>query len=164
MGSITTPEGFSTKDLIEEWRKTCERIYKRAITLVSSPGYGNGVTVVITDSRCNQHLTTPGCFERAIRLPAAIRGAKNAGAGTDTNVLLVYQITERYLDVAEKKILPKAHKESYLMRLKSKISALPPDARGVPLTDDSDGEGGEDTRKYELSFRSFATVSTHIPL
>ena len=31
--------------------------------------------------------------------------------------------------------------------MKQKISALPSDVRGVPLTDDSEGEGGEDTCK-----------------
>lgn len=103
IGSIATPMDFSAKELVFEWRKACEKIYKHAIGLLSSPGFGNGVTVVITDSRCNQHLTTSGCFERPIRLPAAIRGAKKAGAGADVNLPLIYHITETYLDIAEKK-------------------------------------------------------------
>lgn len=109
---------------------------------------GNGVTTVITDSRCNQHITASGSFERAVRLPAAIKGAKNAGAGSKTGIPLVTKIEDKFMDLAEEKIMPKAHKASYLKRIKDKIAALPQDARGLPLTDDSDGEGGEDTSKY----------------
>ena len=111
---------------------------------------GNGVTAVITDFRCNQHITASGSFERAVRLPAAIKGAKNAGAGSP-RIPLVTKIEEKYMDLAEEKILPKAHNGSYLKRIKDKIAALPPDAKGVPLTDDSDGEGGEDTSKHHLT-------------
>lgn len=85
-----------------------------------------------------------------MRIPAAIRGAKRAGAGADVNVPLIYYVNESYLNVAEKNILPRVHKESYLKRLKSRISSISPDARGVPLTDDSEGEGGSDTRKFRL--------------
>jgi len=139
------PKNINCRNLTLEWRKTCERIFKRAIAKFSVSGFGNGVTVVLTDSRCNQHLTATGSFERAVRLPAAIRGAKQAGAGSREGVKLVTQVDEKYMELAEKKILPKAHKASYLKRIKAKIAALPPDAKGAPLTDDSEGEGGEDT-------------------
>ena len=119
---------------------------------------GNGVTAVLTDSRCNQHITARGSFERAVRLPAAIRGAKNAGAGTKQSMPLVTKIDESYMELAEQKIIPMVHKASYLRRLKDKIAALPQDAKGVPLTDDSDGEGGEDTSKCIYIFVSF-TIS-----
>lgn len=95
--------------------------------------------------RCNEHLTASGSFERAVRLPAAIRGAKMAGAGKDPNIVLAAQVKDKYLNLAENVVLSKAHKLSYLKRIKSKVAALPIDARGAPLTDDSDGEGGEDT-------------------
>jgi hypothetical protein len=111
---------------------------------------GNGVTAVLTDSRCNQHITAKGSFERAVRLPAAIRGAKNAGAGAKQSMPLVTKIEESYMELAEEKIIPMAHKASYLRRLKTKIAALPQDVKGAPLTDDSDGEGGEDTSEYAL--------------
>lgn len=150
ISSIVTPHGQIASALVNEWRKACERIYRRAVSLLSSPGYGNGVTVVITDSRCNQHITSSGCFERPMRIPAAIRGAKRAGAGADVNLPLIYYVTESYLSIAEKQVLPRAHKESYLKRLKLKISSLSPDLRGIPLTDDSDGEGGSDTRKLRI--------------
>ena len=83
-------------------------------------------------------------FERPVRIPAAIKGAKLAGAGTDPNVLLVTQVEDPYLELAEK-VIPKAHKMTYIKRLKSKIAAIAPNETGMPLTDDSDGEGGEDT-------------------
>lgn len=150
ISSVATPHGPSSSRLVIEWRKACERIYRHSVGLLSSPGFGNGVTAIVTDSRCNQHITSSGCFERPMRIPAAIRGAKRAGAGADVNVPLIYYVNESYLNVAEKNILPRVHKESYLKRLKSRISSISPDARGVPLTDDSEGEGGSDTRKFRL--------------
>ena len=114
---------------------------------MATPSSGNGVTSVITDSRCNQHLTAVGSYERAVRVPAAIRGAKMAGAGSDENLPLITQVDDKYMDLAERKFLPMTHKSTYLKRMKRKIAALPPDARGAPLTDDSEGEGGEDTGK-----------------
>ena len=142
------PKDYNRRNLILEWRKACERIYKKATIKMGNAGVGNGVTAIITDSRCNQHLTANGSFERAVRLPAAIRGAKKAGAGTNENMPLITKVDEFYMELAEKKILPKAHKAEYLKRMKDKIAALPPDAKGVPLTDDSEGEGGEDTSKF----------------
>lgn len=137
---------------MQEWRKTCERVYKRAAIGLSSNGFGDGVTAIITDSRCNQHITSSGSFERAVRLPAAIRGAKKAGAGSSKNMPLIYTVDDHYIELAEKFVLPKAHKASYLKRLKNKIANMPADAKGVPLTDDSDGEGGQDTMGSRGSF------------
>ena len=115
---------------------------------------GNGVTAVLTDSRCNQHITAKGSFERAVRLPAAIRAAKNAGAGSKTSMPIITRIDESYMKIAEQNVIPMAHKASYLRRLKNKIASLPQDAKGVPLTDDSDGEGGEDTSKFYIPISS----------
>ena len=146
------PKIRDRKTVLKEWSKTCERVYKRASVEFSVEGLGNGVTAVITDSRCNQHITASGSFERAVRLPAAISGAKKAGAGARKNFPLIDTVEESYVEVAEKTVLPKAHKQSYLKRLKNKIAALPSDAKGVPLTDDSDGDGGEDTMGSRGSF------------
>ena len=141
-----------------EWRKACERIFKRALVRMGHINAGNGTTAIITDARCNQHITSKGSFERAVRLPAAIRGAKNAGAGAKPSMPLITKIEDAYMKVAEQKIIPMAHKGSYLRRLKNKIAALKPDAKGEPLTDDSDGEGGEDTSK-SLNFFMFLITS-----
>ena len=139
------PPGVSKKVVVAEWRKACERIYKRAVGKFSSRGIGNNVTSVVTDSRCNEHITQSGSVERPVRIPVAIKGAKRAGAGTDPNVLLLTQVEDSYMVTAEDVVLPKAHKMSYIKRLKTKISSIAPNQTGVPLTDDSDGEGGEDT-------------------
>lgn len=132
-------------ELIVEWRKTCERIYKCGISDLKVTGLGNGVTVVITDSRCNQHLTAVGSFERPVRIPAAIKGAKLAGCGSSEYFKFNTKVDDKYIDIAERKILPHAHQAKYLKRMKTKIAALPSNVRGHPLTDDSEGEGGEDT-------------------
>lgn len=145
LASNKIPFSVNVRNVALEWRKACERIYKRASIKFSSAGFGNSVTSVITDSRCNQHLTANGSFERAVRIPAAIRGAKMAGIGSSEKLQLLTKVEDKYMELAESKILPKAHKTSYLKRMKAKIAALPPDAKGAPLTDDSDGEGGEDT-------------------
>jgi acetoin utilization deacetylase AcuC-like enzyme len=141
----TITPGVSRKVIIVEWRKACERVYKRALRKFSSQGIGNSVTSVVTDSRCHEHLTLSGSVERPVRIPVAIKGARRAGAGTDPNVLLLTHVEDSYLITAEDVVLPKAHKMSYIKRLKTKISSIAPDQIGVPLTDDSDGEGGEDT-------------------
>ena len=152
--SITLPPTFNRQKVLIEWRKACERIYKRAVVRLGHMESGNGVTAVLTDSRCNSHITANGSFERAVRLPAAIRGAKNAGVGSEPALPLITKIEDEYLNLAEAKILPMAHKISYLKRMKTKITSLPQDAKGVPLTDDSEGEGGEDTSKFFLSLTS----------
>lgn len=92
-------------------------------------------------------MTAAGSFERAVRLPAAIKGAKNAGAGKSKNIPLITQVNQSYMEIAENKVVPRAHKAPYLKRIKARVSELPPDAKGAPLTDDSEGEGGEDTSK-----------------
>lgn len=139
------PPGVSRETMVLEWRRACERVYKRAVAKLSSQGVGNGVTCVITDSRCNGHITQSGSFERPVRLPAAIKAARRAGAGKDPNVLLISQVEDPYLDTAENVVIPKAHTMSYIKRLKAKVASIPPSETGVPLTDDSDGEGGDDT-------------------
>eukprot|EP00550_Attheya_septentrionalis_P002697 CAMPEP_0198291514 /NCGR_PEP_ID=MMETSP1449-20131203/9020_1 /TAXON_ID=420275 /ORGANISM="Attheya septentrionalis, Strain CCMP2084" /LENGTH=1292 /DNA_ID=CAMNT_0043990167 /DNA_START=337 /DNA_END=4215 /DNA_ORIENTATION=+ len=136
---------INIREIIFIWRKSLENIYKRVIDKFSTPCFGNKVTTLLSDSRCNEHITADGSFERAVRLPAAIRGAKQAGFGSSPNLPLITKVDDHYMKLAEDIILPKAHKTSYLKRMKSKILALPSDAKGVPLTDDSEGEGGEDT-------------------
>eukprot|EP00978_Attheya_sp_CCMP212_P030461 scaffold112084_cov63-Attheya_sp.AAC.4 len=136
---------INIREIIFIWRKSLENIYKRVIDKFSTPCFGNKVTTLLSDSRCNEHITADGSFERAVRLPAAIRGAKQAGFGSSPNLPLITKVDEHYMKLAEDIILPKAHKTSYLKRMKTKILALPSDVKGVPLTDDSEGEGGEDT-------------------
>lgn len=153
--SIAIPATYDKDKIVREWRKACERIFKRAIVRLGHVDAGNRVTAVLTDSRCNEHITASGSFERAVRLPAAVKGAKNAGAGSSASIPIITKIEDNYLSLVEDRILPMAHKGSYLKRMKKKISALARDAKGVPLTDDSDGEGGEDTSKFPASLLYF---------
>ena len=97
---------------------------------------------MITDSRCNLHLTSTECFERAVRLPAALKGARQAKG----NIRIINTVGDKYLDVAENDVIARAHKMSYIQRIKKRCMAATGD-NVVALTDDSDGNGGEDTSK-----------------
>lgn len=125
----------------------CERVYKYITHAFSSSGYGNGVSVVLTDYRCNQHVTSCGCFERSVRLPAALKAARDVGAGSKENCQLVTTVEKSYLDTVENKVLMMAHSAAYLRRMKSRCSQIRGDDV-VFLTEDSDGNGGEDTSKH----------------
>jgi hypothetical protein len=116
----------------------------------SSSGYGNGVSFVLSDYRCNQHVTSCGCFERTVRLPAALKAARDVGAGKDERVQLRTTVEKIYVDTAENKVLMKAHSTSYLRRMKARCAQIQGDDI-VYLTEDSDGNGGEDTSKISRS-------------
>lgn len=58
---------------------------------------------------------------------------------------MITTVEDHYLEIAEEAIIPKAHQASYLKRLKSRIASIPADETGVPLSEDSEGEGGDDT-------------------
>lgn len=130
-----------------EWRKLCERIYKYITVVFSTKGVGNKVSYVMTDSLCNQHLTSNGCFERAVRLPAAIKAAKEVGAGKTERLHLMTSVKPSYMEMAEAKVIRRAHTKSYLQRIKKRCMAIADDATIASLTEDSEGNGGEDTSK-----------------
>ncbi|CAB9516784.1 Type-2 histone deacetylase 2 [Seminavis robusta] len=131
--------------VLSEWRRVCERVYKYITHAFSSGGYGNGVSAVLTDFRCNQHVTSCGCFERTVRLPAALKAARDVGAGKKESIQLVTSVEKSFLDTVENKVLMMAHSASYLRRMKSRCSQIRGDD-AVYLTEDSDGNGGEDTK------------------
>ena len=143
--------------ILIDWRRACERLYQMASAKYSSRGFGSGVTTVLTDIRCNGHITADDSFERSVRLPAAIKGARLAGAGS-VDFPLLSQVDDTYYDYAEKSILPKAHNATYLRKMKSKIAAIPLNITGFPLTDDSEEEtGGDDTKGSRGSFVAAVT-------
>lgn len=134
--------------IFKEWRRAAERIYSFMINLFSDgKRLGNGMSSVITDSLCNGHQTANGCFERNVRLPAALKGAKMAGAGKVESIRLITAVPEQYFNLAEGEILPKAHSREYLKRMKSRCANARTDDEVLMLTEDSDGNGGEDTGK-----------------
>jgi acetoin utilization deacetylase AcuC-like enzyme len=111
---------------------------------------------VVTDFLCNLHLTSHECFERAVRLPAALKGAKEAGAGKSERIHLMTAVKEKYLEMAEKEVIRRAHSKSYLQRMKKKCMSVSQEGEVVALTEDSDGNGGEDT---STSFRIYLAVN-----
>ena len=123
---------------VKDWRRCCERIFKHINAGLGS----NGKSWVITDSRCNLHLTSSECVERAVRLPAALKGIRQARG----NIEITNSIEDAYLNRAENDVIVRAHSMSYIQKIKKRCMAAPED-QVVALTDDSDGNGGEDTSK-----------------
>ena len=87
-------------------------------------------------------------MERTVRLPAALKGARLAGAGSRDNVQLALSVGDEYMELAENKVIGMAHSNSYLKRMRSKCAAINHGTSGIPLTEDSDCEGGEDTSTF----------------
>ena len=136
------------ESIIFDWRRGMEDVfgYVRRCYSDEAGGVGTGVTSVLTDKRCRGHLTSSGSMERSVRLPAALRGAKNAGAGVKSTFKIHDTVEDPWVDLAVEKILPMIHEKRYVQRLSQKIREIADDnERGIPLTDDSDGWGGEDT-------------------
>lgn len=148
------PVGINAKTLLTEWRRACENVFKHASIQFSCSRFGNSVTFVISDSRCNEHITSNGCVERPVRLPAALKGARQAGASAEEKVEFLLSVGDEYMTLAEQKVIGQAHSSVYLKRMRLKCAAIEPGVRGVPLTDDSNNEGGEDTSTFTwvLSF------------
>ena len=70
-----------------------------------------------------------------------------AGAGRAEGTRLIHCVPKDYVDLVERKLLAKAHDSRYLKRMKSRCEGAKRDDEVLVLTDGSDGEGGEDTRK-----------------
>lgn len=152
--------------VLAQWREIAEKIYKYILRVFSdSKTSGPGFSLVITDPRCNSHRTTGGSFERPVRLPAALKGAKIAGVGTDERVHLLTSVPNSYIELVESKLLVKAHCSTYLKRMKTRCAAARVDDDVLVLTDNTDGEGGEDTRKLKmmpmLTFWAFIILILH---
>lgn len=99
---------------------------------------------MITDSRCNLHLTSSECFERPVRLPVAMKAVRQVAG----NIEIIDSVNDKYLELAENDIILRAHKKSYIQRFKKRCSAAAQNDI-VSLTEDSDGNGGEDTSKSD---------------
>lgn len=140
----------NTKVLLTEWRKACEKMYTLASARFSGPNFGNARTFVISDSRCNEHITSNGCVERPVRLPAALKGSRLAAESTGKNVEIILSVGDDYMTQAQMKVIGMAHSSSYLKRMRARCEAIEPETSGVALTEDSNCEGGEDTSKSGL--------------
>ena len=143
------PIGINAKTLLMEWRKACENVFKHASIQLSCSKFGNSVTFIISDPRCNEHITCKGCVERPVRLPAALKGARLAAANAGEKIEFLLSVGDEYMTLAEQKVIGQAHSSAYLKRMRLKCAAIAPGTRGVPLTDDSNNEGGEDTSTFK---------------
>lgn len=114
-------------------------------TVLSDDGFGNGISWIVSDSRCNLHLTSSECFERAVRLPAAMRAAKEVAANHSSRLKIMNSVRDKYFEMAEKEVIRRAHSRSYLRRMKKKCQSVETEGDIVSLTADSDNKGGEDT-------------------
>lgn len=144
MGEHALPLLDQTKSasLTQEWRVAAERMYRH---FVQRAGYRNQ-TLIVTDWHCNGHLTNGTAFERCVRLPAALKGAKLAGLGRSESLILQESVSDKYLDYVESTLLHRAHEAKYLDKIKSRCDSVQSNDEVVMLTADSDGRGGEDTR------------------
>lgn len=131
---------------VAEWRRAAERLYKYITSQMK--GFNDGVSVVMTDPRCNGHITSTSSFERSVRLPAAIKGVRLAGASCNDRLKVVTAIPKNYVNMVEASLLPRVHSAQYLKRMKTRCAAAKSSVDVVKLTDDSDGGGGEDTSKF----------------
>ncbi|KAL3924265.1 MAG: hypothetical protein SGILL_001145 [Bacillariaceae sp.] len=134
---------------MKEWRRFCERIYKYLCTGNKLENRELGQSLVITDSRCNLHLTSSECYERPVRLPAAMKAVRQAKG----NIRVVNSVEDKYIEMAEDKIISKAHKRSYIQRFKKRCAAATQDVI-ISLTEDSEGNGGEDTKGTKGSWKA----------
>ena len=122
----------------------------------SIDGFGNGVSLALSDSKCNLHITSTECFERAVRLPAALKAVRQVAA-EDTRLQIMTKTKEKYLRIAEDEVIRRAHTKAYLHRIKKKCLSV---AQGqvAALTEDSDGNGGEDTSTYFMFLLYFCSI------
>jgi hypothetical protein len=146
---VLTTAQYRNLAAVSEWRRASERLYKYITSQVK--GFDDTMTIVLTDFKCNRHITSSTCFERCVRLPAAMKAVKLAGASKDGNPKLVTEIQKKYLDLVENHLLPRVHSAPYMKRMKSRCAATRSATEVVMLTDDSDGDGGEDTSKFPRS-------------
>ena len=139
-----------------EWRKACGRIYNFILQLFTDNKTGKGFSIIISDSRCNEHVTTSGCFERNVRIPAAMKGARLAVSSFPVGDksaakqgIMVQSVPDKYVKFVEERLLPKAHDSLYLAKMKARCAGPVDEEDGsILLTEDSEGEGGEDTGEF----------------
>jgi hypothetical protein len=147
-----------------DWRRACERIYKHITITFSIEGFGNGLSWVVSDSLCNLHLTSNECFERAVRLPAAMKAAKKVAAEKGDRLKIMDSVPKKYLAMAEKEVVRRAHSKTYLRRMKKKCESVETEGEIVSLTADSDNNGGEDTSEFTDGDVNLEIISSAIVL
>ena len=77
-----------------------------------------------------------------------VKAAKLAGAKESGHIRLVPMVDPVYVEFVEKNVVDKAHSSSYLKRMKTRCASALTKEEILVLTDDSDDNGGQDTRKF----------------
>ena len=116
-----------SRALLHEWRVAAERMYRRFLKLACHEDQ----TLVITDLRCNGHITNGAAFERCVRLPAALKGARLAGLGSAKNLKLFDSVSEECIELVESTILLRAHESKNFGQQAGKAATI--SAAGVAM-------------------------------
>lgn len=88
------------------------------------------------------------------------KAAKLAGAKESGHIRLVPIVDPVYVEFVEKNVVNKAHSSSYLKRMKDRCASALTKEEILVLTDDSDDNGGQDTRKCFTSLVGFTWFDT----
>lgn len=126
---------------LAEWRRLMERLYRRLKNHVESKPQ----TLVTTDGHCNLHLTAGTFMERSVRLPAALKAAKNAAKETQDLISFAHTVESQLVDYVQTSLLRRVHDPAYLKRIKRRCMKAKSDDEILMLTEGSDGVGGHDT-------------------
>lgn len=155
---ISSSSSIKAMSCLLDWRLACERIYKHITLTLTSEGFGNGLSWVLSDTLCNLHVTSNECFERAVRIPAAMKAVKQVAADNESRLKVMQSVRQRYLEIAEKEVIRRAHTKTYLRRIKKKCDSVNKEGEIVALTADSDNHGGEDTKGTKGSWTAAITA------
>lgn len=83
-----------------------------------------------------------------------MKAAKMVAAEQGDRLKIMNSVREKYLELAEKEVIKRAHSKTYLRRMKKKCQSVEVEGEIVALTADSEGHGGEDTSEYFTESRS----------
>lgn len=127
--------------VLEDWRRVMQHLF-----LFSSIFGFRALdkTAVLTDMRCNHHITSNGCFERTVRMAAALKAVKKVSQSGKLDPTHVLSCEGGLYSFVEKEILPRVHDSVYLRVMKDRCKSIK-QGEVAALTEDSDGRGGHDT-------------------
>ena len=74
-----------------------------------------------------------------------MKAVKQVAADNESRLKIMQSVRQRYLEIAEKEVIRRAHTKTYLRRIKKKCDSVNTEGEIVALTADSDNHGGEDT-------------------
>lgn len=75
-----------------------------------------------------------------------MKGARLAGLGSAEKLKLVKGVSDNCIEYVESVLLARAHGSKYIDKIKARCNSAPSRDDVIMLTEDSDGNGGEDTR------------------